>query len=224
MRSRRESSPSPIRTTPRPPTRKRSRARSATCLPRGPAAELERIVRALTPHIGAFLELEGGERLGVRRAREVDDGPARGHDRAPRRGSGGRLLGRRSQPRGRAATRKEADGRGRFPARSRAAASGRLTLDTLVTWPNESTAAWERPPTPPTPRRAPSSARTARAAASPGCGPPSCPGRFVCVYCLKRFELVSQCPNCGEHGTISRLTRTEDMKCQACGHSMLRSI
>ncbi len=42
------------------------------------AAELERIVRALTPHIGAFLELEGGERLGVRRAREVDDGPASG--------------------------------------------------------------------------------------------------------------------------------------------------
>ena len=42
------------------------------------AAELERIVRALTPHIGAFLELEGGERLGVRRARAVDDGPASG--------------------------------------------------------------------------------------------------------------------------------------------------
>jgi hypothetical protein len=63
----------------------------------------------------------------------------------------------------------------------------------------------------------------------PGCGEPwlrpaQLPGRFVCVYCLRRFELVSQCPNCGEHGTISRLTRTEDMKCQACGHSMLRSI
>ena len=42
------------------------------------AAELERIVRALTPHIGAFLELEGGERLGVRRARTVDDAPATG--------------------------------------------------------------------------------------------------------------------------------------------------
>lgn len=42
------------------------------------AAELERIVRALTPHIGAFLELEDGERLGVRRAREVDDGPSSG--------------------------------------------------------------------------------------------------------------------------------------------------
>lgn len=63
----------------------------------------------------------------------------------------------------------------------------------------------------------------------PGCGEPwlrpaQLPGRFVCVYCLKRFELVSQCPNCGEHGTISRMSRTEDMKCQQCGHSMLRSI
>jgi methionyl-tRNA formyltransferase len=34
-----------------------------------PAVELERRVRALTPHVGAYLELEGGERLGVIRAR-----------------------------------------------------------------------------------------------------------------------------------------------------------
>ncbi len=32
------------------------------------AIELERVVRALTPHIGAHLELEGGERIGVREA------------------------------------------------------------------------------------------------------------------------------------------------------------
>jgi methionyl-tRNA formyltransferase len=32
------------------------------------AADLAAKVRALTPHIGAFLELEGGERLGVRKA------------------------------------------------------------------------------------------------------------------------------------------------------------
>ena len=47
-------------------------------LPSRPATELERIVRGLTPHIGAYLELEGGERLGVRRARVVQDGPATG--------------------------------------------------------------------------------------------------------------------------------------------------
>jgi methionyl-tRNA formyltransferase len=33
------------------------------------AEELERRVRALTPHLGAYVELDGGERLGVRRAR-----------------------------------------------------------------------------------------------------------------------------------------------------------
>jgi methionyl-tRNA formyltransferase len=36
------------------------------------AAELERVVRALTPGIGAYVELEGGERLGVEEARAVD--------------------------------------------------------------------------------------------------------------------------------------------------------
>ena len=38
----------------------------------GSAADLAAKVRALTPHIGAYLELEGGERLGVREARAVD--------------------------------------------------------------------------------------------------------------------------------------------------------
>jgi methionyl-tRNA formyltransferase len=37
--------------------------------PGGSALELARLVRALNPHIGAYLELAGGERLGVRRAR-----------------------------------------------------------------------------------------------------------------------------------------------------------
>ena len=36
--------------------------------PGRPAAELERAVRALSPQIGAYLELDGGERLGVRAA------------------------------------------------------------------------------------------------------------------------------------------------------------
>ena len=37
--------------------------------PAAPAIELERRVRALNPHIGTHLELDGGERLRVRRAR-----------------------------------------------------------------------------------------------------------------------------------------------------------
>src|SRR3954449_10662797 len=36
--------------------------------PSRPAEELARQVRALTPHVGAYLEAPGGERLGVRRA------------------------------------------------------------------------------------------------------------------------------------------------------------
>jgi methionyl-tRNA formyltransferase len=42
------------------------------------AAELERIVRALTPHVGAHVELEGDGWLGVRAARAVPDGPGAG--------------------------------------------------------------------------------------------------------------------------------------------------
>jgi len=40
--------------------------------PERPAAELAARVRALTPHVGAYLELPGDERLGVRRARAVE--------------------------------------------------------------------------------------------------------------------------------------------------------
>ena len=46
--------------------------------PARPADELERRVRALTPHVGAYVELDDGERLGVRRAAlaaGVDDVP-----------------------------------------------------------------------------------------------------------------------------------------------------
>ena len=42
------------------------------------ASELERIVRALTPHVGAHLELEGEGWLGVRAAKAVAPGPEPG--------------------------------------------------------------------------------------------------------------------------------------------------
>jgi len=41
--------------------------------PARPAVELERIVRALTPGIGAYLEFENGERLGVEEVRVMDE-------------------------------------------------------------------------------------------------------------------------------------------------------
>jgi methionyl-tRNA formyltransferase len=50
--------------------------------PSRPAAELARTVRALTPHVGAYLETNDGERLGVRRARPVDVGVKAGEVRA----------------------------------------------------------------------------------------------------------------------------------------------
>jgi methionyl-tRNA formyltransferase len=52
------------------------------------AVELERVVRALTPGIGAYLELEGGDRLGVEEARVAESGPVQGEVR----GDAGRLL------------------------------------------------------------------------------------------------------------------------------------
>jgi methionyl-tRNA formyltransferase len=53
-----------------------------------PAAEVERKVRALTPHVGTFLSLPAGERLGVTSARAVDEPLGRGELQS----AGGRLL------------------------------------------------------------------------------------------------------------------------------------
>jgi methionyl-tRNA formyltransferase len=50
--------------------------------PSRPAAELAHTVRALTPHIGAYVEVGGGERLGVRRARAVEVNVKRGEMKA----------------------------------------------------------------------------------------------------------------------------------------------
>ena len=46
--------------------------------PSRPAAELERTVRALTPHIGAYVLLEDDDRLGVSAARVLGEGPPPG--------------------------------------------------------------------------------------------------------------------------------------------------
>jgi methionyl-tRNA formyltransferase len=50
--------------------------------PGRPAPELARTVRALTPHVGAYLELGDGKRLGVRRARAVEVGVKQGEVKA----------------------------------------------------------------------------------------------------------------------------------------------
>jgi len=44
------------------------------------------------------------------------------------------------------------------------------------------------------------------------------------VNCLQRYELVSQCPDCGTHQTIVRMSVDQDLRCQECGTSMLSVI
>jgi methionyl-tRNA formyltransferase len=56
--------------------------------PARPATELERVVRAIAPHIGTHLELEDGGRLRVCAAGAVGDGPSAGEIEA----DGGELL------------------------------------------------------------------------------------------------------------------------------------
>jgi rRNA maturation endonuclease Nob1 len=65
--------------------------------------------------------------------------------------------------------------------------------------------------------------------ACPSCGEPwlrptNMPGRYRCVYCLHRFELVSVCPNCGEHATIVRMSSTSELACVHCKGSMLTPV
>jgi DNA-directed RNA polymerase subunit RPC12/RpoP len=63
----------------------------------------------------------------------------------------------------------------------------------------------------------------------PSCGEPwlrqtNLPGSYRCVFCLRRFELRSDCANCGAHSTIARLSTTADFTCNNCGASMLRPV
>ena len=63
----------------------------------------------------------------------------------------------------------------------------------------------------------------------PACGEPwlsptNLPGRYRCVFCLRRYELRSDCPNCGAHSTIARMSDTANVICRNCGGSMLTAI
>ncbi len=63
----------------------------------------------------------------------------------------------------------------------------------------------------------------------PSCGEPwlrgtNLPGRYRCVYCLKRWELRSECPECAAHSTIARMSDTANVTCRNCGSTMLREI
>ncbi len=114
---RRARSSSPSRTTTEATYAEKIGAAERRLDPTRPAVELARTVRALTPHVGAYLEIGDGNRLGVRRARAVDVGVRTGEVRAE---WGALLLGcgrgalrlEVVQPAGR-----QADGGRRLPAR-----------------------------------------------------------------------------------------------------------
>ena len=113
------------------PTPRRSTADDRRLDPSRPAAELERTVRALTPHVGAFFELAGGERLGVRQARAVRGDRRRGSAGATTVADGALLVGlRRGSARDRAPAAAGQAARWRPPtgcaATSRRRAWGRL--------------------------------------------------------------------------------------------------
>ena len=109
--------------------------------PSRPAVELERVVRALTPGIGAFLELEGGERLGVESARAVDEPLEQGEVRVVE----GRLLVGCADGALRAghreARRRARDAGGRLPARAHATCARRRLAPP---WPRRPAAAPSR--------------------------------------------------------------------------------
>jgi rRNA maturation endonuclease Nob1 len=63
----------------------------------------------------------------------------------------------------------------------------------------------------------------------PGCGEPwlrptQLAGRYRCVNCLVRFQLMTYCPACGEHSTIVRMSDSREMVCVVCGGSMLKPV
>jgi ribosomal protein S27E len=41
---------------------------------------------------------------------------------------------------------------------------------------------------------------------------------------MKRYELTSVCPNCGEHSTIVRMSSTAIVTCNHCGGTMLQAV
>ena len=72
-------------------------------------------------------------------------------------------------------------------------------------------------------------ARSRSERSCPCCGEPwlrptQLPGRYRCVYCLTRFQLMAYCPSCGEHSTIMRMSDTDELTCVRCGGSMLKPV
>ena len=66
--------------------------------------------------------------------------------------------------------------------------------------------------------------RTCPSCGEPWLRPTQLAGRYRCVYCLTRFQLMAYCPACGEHSTIVRMSDTSLTACVHCGGSMLCAV
>ena len=66
--------------------------------------------------------------------------------------------------------------------------------------------------------------RTCPSCGEPWLRPTQLAGRYRCVNCLVRFQLMAYCPNCGEHSTMVRMRDSEEMVCVRCGGSMLKPV
>jgi predicted nucleic acid-binding Zn ribbon protein len=66
--------------------------------------------------------------------------------------------------------------------------------------------------------------RVCPSCAEPWLRPTQLAGRYRCVNCLTRFQLMAYCPTCGEHSTIVRMSDSEELTCVRCGGSMLKPV
>ncbi len=174
---------------------------------------------------------QGGGHAGPARAHAGGDPRGRGRRRPPRRHA--RLQHLHDL------ARRERGRRARVPRRARGLQRGRPARR------RPAVGAWGRASVPadaPAPRRdrgvlhraAPPGARVSDDEVDLGDVCPAChepwlratnlPGRYRCVNCLRRFELASVCPNCGEHSTIVRMSSTALYTCNHCRSSMLQPI
>jgi hypothetical protein len=66
--------------------------------------------------------------------------------------------------------------------------------------------------------------RTCPSCSEPWLRPTQLAGRYRCVNCLVRFQLMPYCPTCGEHSTMVRMRDSLDLVCAGCGGSMLKPV
>ena len=175
-------------------------------------------MRALTPHIGAYVELDGGERLGVRRAAlaaGVDDVAPGALGRRDARllygAAQGALELLEVQPAGKRPMEAAAWLRGRAAGwyRREPLADRLATVRAVPLGKRREDQPRARLPVLRRAVAARDEPRRAATAASTACAASSC---------------ARSARNCGAHSTIARMSDTANVTCRNCGGSMLQPI